>query len=263
MKHVKLFIQAGLIFVILIASMGVPPTQARPIQSPNALAVTAPGVDGVVLPEIDEYATKVLGDPWDMNQPSDLWYYRNDSLLVNSQFNNGIYSAQMTAGLGGERIMLMAAGSPNHTAMRIGKIGYNYPIDADHYRWLTFRMYSSNTECNSGMVQWYSEDTYTNDVMGVSNSYLVPPLPCIGQQAGWYLYTLDLKTLGLQQGQKNWSGLIRELFLHPFAGNNAAGQTVKLRLRPADRRRSTHGTSLHSALDWRYQRRASNLVRQS
>ena len=73
-----------------------------------------------MLVEMDEFATNVLGDPWDMNEPSDLTRYRSDSGLINSTFNNGIYSAQMTAGDGGEKITLLKAGAPNHTALRIG-----------------------------------------------------------------------------------------------------------------------------------------------
>jgi hypothetical protein len=178
---------------------------------------------------MDEFATTVLGDPWDMKESSDLaFFYPAESGLQNGTFVNGIYSAQMTAGTGGERVTLLTSGAQNHAAMRIGKIGYNYPIDANKYRYLSFRMYSSNTACNSGTFQWFEDDSGTSDKMGVANGYLVPPLPCFGRPAGWYTYTLDLPSAGLAQGGKTWSGVIRELIMHPFAGESAAGATVKL-----------------------------------
>ena len=39
---------------------------------------------------------------------------------------------------------------------------------------------------------------------------------------------IDLKTIGIQLGAHNWTGTIRELLIHPFAGAGAAGATVKL-----------------------------------
>jgi hypothetical protein len=200
-----------------------------------ALTFTHPPASGVVLPELDEFATTVIGDPWDMKEPTDLWAYRSESQMINSSFSNGIYSAQMTTGLGGERITLLSAGAPNHTAMRVGKTGYAYPINADHYRYLTYRFYKSNNECNSALLIWFADDTYTSAVQGVSNSYAA----CETSQAGWHTKVVDLKNIGIQQGSKNWSGTIRELLIKPFAGPGAANATVKLdwaRLTNADPR---------------------------
>jgi hypothetical protein len=204
-------------------------SSARPVSGASSTVITAPGANGVTLPEIDEFATTVMHDPWDMNALSDLAYYREvDSDIANSQFSNGIYSGQMTAGTGGERITLLTIGSNNNVALRIGKIGYNYPINADYYRYLTFRMYSSNTHCNSGLMEWRSDDSGTAATSGLSNVVLVPPLPCTNQPAGWYTYVIDLKTLGIQWGSQTWTGTMQELIIHPFAGTGAAGATVKL-----------------------------------
>lgn len=190
--------------------------------APEAISFTAPGASGARLAEMDEFATMVLGDPWDMDEYTDLFYYRRDSQLVNSNFADGVYSAQMTGGNGGERITLLTAGAPNNTAMRIGKIGYNYPINADKYRYLTLRLYKGNQQHNSGLVQWYETDAYTDAVLGFTNSYPVPT------GAGWHTVVVDLAAIGIQSGGKPWSGTIRELIVHPFAGPGAAGATVKL-----------------------------------
>lgn len=188
----------------------------------TSLTFTSPSAADVVLPEIDEFATNVLGDPWDMNEATDLVYYREESALTKSQFGDGLYTAEMTSGEGSERLTLLTAGALNNAAMRIGRIGYNFPIDADHYRFLSFRVWRSNSEHNSGLVQWYADDSYTSNALGVSNGYPVPA------GKGWQTYVVDLKALGIQAGERNWTGTIRELILHPYAGPGAAGSTVKL-----------------------------------
>lgn len=179
------------------------------------VTVTTPSAAGVTVAEIDEFATNVFGDPWDMNEATDLAYYRD---MANSTFVNGVYSANLNVGEGNERIMLLSAGAINNTALRTGKTGYNFPIDADKYRYLTFRLYKSCTNCNSGYVQWFADDTYTDAVMGAAQPYVMPP------QAGWHTVTVDLKNLWI--GEKNWSGTIRELIIHPF--NGPVGAEVRL-----------------------------------
>ena len=230
----RLLLGIALTMILLVVAISY--ALAQTTSSPATLAVTAPGPAGAVRPEMDEFATVVLGDPWDMNQNTDLAYYRTESGIANGTFANGVYSGQMMHGNGGERITLLTAGALNNAAMRIGKIGYNFPINADHYRYLTLRLYRSNTQCNSGLVQWFANDLYTPAVMGVSNSFLVSSGSCT---AGWHTVVIDLATIGIQQGSKNWSGTIRELLIHPFAGPGAAGATLKLdwaRLTAADPR---------------------------
>jgi hypothetical protein len=213
--HILSLIVFGTLFLVTV-----PPSAA--VETTSNLTITAPGPAGAVLAEVDEFATMVMGDPWDMEQPTDLAYYREDSRMENSTFANGIYSAQMTNGNGGERITLLTAGAPNNTAMRIGKIGYNYPIDADHYRYLTYRLYKSHEQFNSGVIQWFAHDTYTTNAMGVSNGVAIPT------GAGWHTIVVDLQAIGIQMGEQKWEGTIRELLIKPFAGPGAAGATVKL-----------------------------------
>lgn len=198
--------------------------QAAVRSAPTAVTFTAPGASGAVLAELNEFATVQMGDPWDMNEATDLSYYRSESQMTNSAFANGIYSARMTNGNGGERITLLSAGAQNNAALRTGKIGYNFPINAGAYRYLTYRIYKSNANQNSGLVQWYADDSYANASLGVSQSFTVPA------GAGWHTIVVDLQSLGNppQQGGKSWSGTIRELLLKPFAGPGAANAEVKL-----------------------------------
>ncbi len=214
-------IQSILFFTLLLCLII---TMPRANASTTALVFTAPGSSGVVLPEMDEFATTVMGDPWDMNEATDLWAYRSDSDMTNSVFADGIYSAKMTDGVGGERITLLTAGATNNAAMRIGKTGYAFPIDADHYRYLTYRIYKSNSQCNSSVLIWNEDDTRVPAVQGISKGYS----SCETPTAGWHTKVIDLQTIGIQSGSKDWSGTIRDLFFKPFAGAGAANATVKL-----------------------------------
>lgn len=212
----------GLMILTLVIAVRAPASRASTDLSPAVLSVITPDAAGSVLPELDDFATTVMGDPWDMNESTDLsFFFPSESGLTNYVFADGLYSAQMTTGDGRERIALLSAGAPVHTAMRIGKIGYNFPIDANHYRYLTFRMYSGNTTCNSGGVFWSVDDTYSAASMG-STGFLVPPLPCFGQPPGWYTYVVDLSA-----GGASWADTIRDLVIHPFAGSTAAGAALK------------------------------------
>ncbi|MEM7115720.1 MAG: hypothetical protein AAF614_24980 [Chloroflexota bacterium] len=219
-SHYRTIIALTILLSLTRSVMGEAPT-ASATAVPSSLAVLTPS-SPVTFAEMDEFATTVLGDPWDMNEATDLSYYREDSNLVNSQFANGFYSAQMTAANGSERITLLTNGSRNNAALRIGKIGYNYPINADHYRYLTFRIFKGSSSCASGLVQWFADDSYSNASSGISNSIRVL---C---EAGWGTYVVDLRTIGIQSGGKQWGGIIRELILKPYAGAGSGGSTVKL-----------------------------------
>ena len=142
------------------------------------LELTEPNGIGDNLAEIDDFATSHMGDPWDMEQPTDLQLYRtHESYFQNERFENGNFVGNMTVGDGREYIMPLYAGAVDHDAMRIGKIGYNYPVDTNHYRYLSFRMYSSGPSCRQGIVRWSEDDTRDDGVSGYSNGFYVPPQP--------------------------------------------------------------------------------------
>ncbi len=68
--------------------------QSEEPEATTALTVVEPNGSGDVLAELDEYATQVLGDPWDMNESTDLdFFYPFESSLSDSAFSNGVYAA--------------------------------------------------------------------------------------------------------------------------------------------------------------------------
>lgn len=188
----------------------------------DTIIFTQPDTQNTVIPALDDFATTVMGDPWDMNEPTDLWAYRDTSYMVNSSFADGMFEATMTDKAGS--VMLLTAGAANNAAMRIGKTGYTYPINADKYRYLSYRFYKSNDNCNSSLVMWYADDSRTPAVTGASNSYAA----CETPGPGWHTKVVDLATIGIQAGEREWTGTIRELILKPFNGPGSDGATFKL-----------------------------------
>lgn len=186
------------------------------------LTFTQPGAQDTVVPALDDFATTVIGDPWDMNEPTDLWGYRSTSHMLNGTFADGLFIANTTDKA--PTVVLLTAGAVNNAAMRIGKTGYAYPINADKYRYLSYRFYKSNSKCNSALVMWYADDSRTPAVTGASNSYPA----CETNGPGWHTKVVDLATIGIQAGEREWSGTIRELILKPFSGPDADGATLKL-----------------------------------
>jgi hypothetical protein len=221
----RLIVWLGGILVLASAMLGIR-VQARHAH-PQAIIITEPDGINDTLSEIDEFATYVMGDAWDMNEASDTALYRPyDSAFSRVEYVNGHFSATLQYGDGRERIALLYAGALNNDAMRIGKIGYTYPINADKYRYLSYRLYTNVSGYYSGLIKWHASDDRTNSAdMGVSNA--IAPVPADGAP-GWHIYAVDLQTIGIQQGQKDWNGTIRELQLIPIGGSGLAGKQIKL-----------------------------------
>jgi hypothetical protein len=116
-------------------------------------------VDDVV-GEGDDFATTVFGDPWDMGQPTDVlgWHYLSDAT-----FNGGVLSYNMQPAPS-DRVGVLFPGMPG--ALSVGKIGVNYPINTDHYRWISFRM---KQQTGHVVVFWY----YNQQLSQFGNSQYV------------------------------------------------------------------------------------------
>jgi hypothetical protein len=105
------------VLMILVISLGFPA---------KGQAISAP----IIIPEGSDYATLVLGDPWDMSEYSDVSQYINvagqNITLSDISVQNGVFSAK---GLepGGAQITVLFPGY--ETAMLIGKVGELHPID--------------------------------------------------------------------------------------------------------------------------------------
>lgn len=150
----------------------------------------------------EDFATRVLQDPWDMNERTDFGAFLDGSDsplpdLTNVSFSGGVFSA--TTGTS-PNVFLLETRNPN--AATLGKTGANFPIDANTYRLLAVRMNASGS--GYGVLAWNRDNlwdptfTYTKNV-----NFPVAP--------GWRTYLLDIPALGIQAGSLTWSGVLKSL----------------------------------------------------
>jgi hypothetical protein len=182
--------------------------------------------------EIKDYWTMSWGKASDMTQEDDIHLMVNKTcppyILNYSEvnFGNGIFSAKYAAADGDPWLWLLDPGYRN--ALHVGKDGNVKPIDATQYTQLTFRMYLGGSfnpaDSPGGKLIWTRKDSLSiplepNDY-GMSKLFRVYP--------GWNIYTIDLTSIGLTNGNLNWSGLITGLRLYTGLAKNAPINEIKL-----------------------------------
>ena len=180
--------------LVLIVLLGAPaPLVAQSVTLGGAAAV----------PSAEDFATRAFQDPWDMNERTDFGWFLNGTdeplpHLSNVSFSGGMFSATTGAG---PNVFLLETGNPQ--AARLGKTGFNHPIDANTFRYVAIRMNMSAG--TSAGFYWNREDLWDNGGApgGASNFFTVTP--------GWRVYLIDIPTLGLASGSASWSGIIRSL----------------------------------------------------
>jgi len=179
------------------------------------ITVTEPdGVSDKVV-AADEYAEKVLQDPWDLDQETDFHYFIDEFRDSGFTTSNGdtvwtgvslptpqTSDPDVTSDCS---IMILHPGADS--ALNVGKKGLNYPINANSYRYLTFRMYVS--EKTQTQLLWFN---------GVIHN---PPEPGDTSASefftvyeGWRIYTVDLASLATLTGPA-WGGTTYGLRIDP------------------------------------------------
>ena len=109
------------------------------------LTITSPAI-GVRLPAGPDYATEVLGDPWDMANPEDISIDPDDRSGWGANFGFpgdgtvGGTTAPLSGGSVDTTIMFLNRGYYN--IINPGRTGRKFPIDTAVYKKLTFKMYS-------------------------------------------------------------------------------------------------------------------------
>jgi hypothetical protein len=173
--------------------------------------------------EGDDFATRVLGLPWDMSKAP---YPDYPTTFTN--FNRGTFS--MAGGIwtiqgdSDPYIWFLNPGIAN--AQKVLRLGDQYPIDADKYRLFSAKLCSDTAD--SGVVYWYL-DQFGADPLRIG--YWDPPFAV---EAGCKLYVIDLFSIDHQQNYA-WSGMIKGFRLDPV--NFISSATIDLdwaRLTTAD-----------------------------
>jgi hypothetical protein len=152
----------------------------------------------------EDFATRVLQDPWDMNKRTDFGWFLEGAdpplpYLSNISFASGIFSATT-----GQNPNLFLLETGIRSAGRIGKTGLNFPIDADTYRLFAIRL---NIDGSPQASLGWNRDTLWDGTNTSSNIFNLSP--------GWRTYLVDLPALGTSGGPIAWGGLIRSLQFSP------------------------------------------------
>ena len=203
-RLVKVII-AGVITLILLYGVNgffigkVPGAQAE------AQATSAEGRD---------FATLRLRDPWDMAQFFDVSQYLNSSgqaeNLQDIKVSDGVFSARSTGTRDGQFFVLWPG---YNTAMLIGKVGHNFPIDSQAYNCLYLGMKVSSGAAGIGgpdqfQVMWFADELLNGPggVWGYSKAFpLYPEAGSAAPTATWKLYKVDLGSSANHLGGTRWS----------------------------------------------------------
>jgi len=189
--------------------------------SPAQISVISPS-SKVNVRACADFADEVLLDRWDMNERTDLgWRIYNTyelplSYLSNISFSGGIFSAQsgytpgMSPPLSSDvNITILDSAYPN--AAVIGKTGKKFPVNANKYTILVMRMYIEpdieGQPYGQGYLFW-SKDTMYN---GVTTSYP------FNSRNDWFVYFIDIPSLGIISGSDPWDGWIDSLRMDPIS----------------------------------------------
>lgn len=182
-----------------------------------ASAQTITSVGDSAVTSGNDFATRAFQDPWDMNERTDIGWFLNGvdqpaSGLALPVFTSGQFSATSTNS--GPNIFLLETGNPN--AARLGKIGTNYPINADTHKYIAFRM--SVVRPSSAQFIWNRDTIYDTTTTVAFNVATTP---------NYRIYLVDLTALTTAgDGKIPWSGLMRALRMN--LSFQPAGESIVL-----------------------------------
>jgi hypothetical protein len=132
-------------------------------QDIEALTVTNPSTT-VVIAAGNDYATQVLGDPWDMTDAQDI-DTDESSNLASQTIASGTYSAAASNCSTGANFYPLFQGYGAQTVATSN--GRLYPIDTSTYRYLTIKIKDSTAQ-STHIVFLKDGDSYTNQTFGSS-----------------------------------------------------------------------------------------------
>jgi len=223
MKTQNRWMQSALVlFLLLSLSSYAITVQAHPSRTGTIEVVKPDSAGNETIPASRDFATEVIGDPWDMNERTDIFFEmtRDKGGFPNLSLSNGVLSG--TNNKTDANIWIMF---PGHVSSQmLGHTGVQYPIDATRYRRLVFRMYLSENIQQTDFLQifWYTHGNFgQNPLTGWGATKFLTT------HKGWHTYDIDLPS-DFKYGDTNWSGygVIKGFRIDPV--NCTTGVTVKL-----------------------------------
>ncbi len=142
--------------------------------------------DSFVVREGYDFATRVLGDPWDMSQFSDISQWLNragtDNDLLNIQVDNGVFSASTESGL----TYFFTLYGGYEPGLRFGKIGAINPIPSAQFHCFYMAMKADTSDPDYFQMTW-GDEKIPPTVSGM-------PYGLRLTNHTWQLYGYDLST---------------------------------------------------------------------
>jgi hypothetical protein len=208
--------------------------------------LTINGAGSAAAPSGADFATTVIGDPWDFNERSDFVYmFSDDGSNPSPQpaftsiptVAGGVLSGVARSNQPGIQLQFEGIDGAINS---VGRTGVVFPIDANRFRRLSFRAYRSsnipaiqdfvgafwwpNTGRGDGGLRYAFANGFT-DLAPIAN---MSPTAQQGA-AGWHIYRIDLDLPNALQSGTPWAGIMRGLLIRLAANSNtAAGSTFTL-----------------------------------
>lgn len=203
------------------------------VVSAQSVTLTGP-LAPVTTGEGDDFATRVLNNPWDFNEPSDLGWIEGyvGSSVVDSggvwQATNQVTGAYVLPLFPEFKGVLQTVPLPGDKGLPA--VGIGNPINADKYSYLCYRLNVSNRSTyalywsnNPASAQYWpdgSNKAVRIDGVYTSSGHVL--------RSGWEIYCHDMKNLAAPQFEQvagSWSGNIIGLRLDPSVFGPAGTST--------------------------------------
>lgn len=194
-----------LLCVLCLSSFNSAQAQSLSITSPAAGQRLAAGAD---------YATDVLGDPWDMSNSEDVSIYPDERLGWGGDYAiaNGKAGGTTVANGGAADTQLVFLYRGFYGTINTGRSGARYPIDSSVYKKLSFRM-RSDVAVQVPQVYWFHQQYNDPDPTGYTGNG-DGVMFATATETGYRIYVNDLT--GSSYGGQAWTdGNVLGLRLDP------------------------------------------------
>ncbi len=208
-----------------------------------AQSLTIGGVSSVTSRAGVDFASTVVGDPWDFNERTDYVYMFSDDGAENPAFTSfATFSGGVMSGVsrGAAPAVQLQFEGVDGALNTVGRTGVVHPIDANRFQRLSFRVRRSvgiPDIVDRVGVFWFPQTTRAVGGFGLWQARGMLPnarpanmMPLANQSSASYqIYRLDLDLPPLQGGgSAAWNGIIRGLKLRLAQSNTVVGSTIEL-----------------------------------
>ncbi|MBL8139607.1 MAG: hypothetical protein JNM38_00745 [Acidobacteria bacterium] len=245
-QTVPCVVLAGIAAALMTSSPAVAQTfDLQPISAGPPGAVSAQAGPGFVAGR--DFATEVIGDPWDFEEATDYNYaYSMDDYTGTPAFQslptvaNGYFRGIARTSVPKVSLQFEGVVGALNSAYRTG---VRYPIDANRYRALAFRVRRSVPMATGELLTalWFTGTVRSGDTSGLqyfgatgynpfTNRYENQmPVGAQGSANQWQIYKVDLTrgTIQIKSGQP-WINTVRGIELYVGRDQSLVGATVDL-----------------------------------